>query len=107
MFLISWKLAKNRNISSRDLQGQGTKKQCEIQDNKYMGWLLDGEQWIIIKYAFMKSVKKNVIHQCCTVVFFFFTKTKTKTDAGLLNRALGSGVYSFIHFFHVGLLVVY
>lgn len=55
------------------------RQQHEILNMKYVGLLLDGEQWLIIKYlsAFVKSVKKHMTHQCSSAVFFF-TKTKTK-----------------------------
>lgn len=84
------------------------RQQHEILNMKYMGLLLDGEQWLIIKYAFVKSVKKHIPHQCSSAVCFFYEdNNKKQADAGLLNTALVTGIYSFIHFFHVGLLIVY
>lgn len=81
------------------------RQQHEILNMKYMGLLLDGEQWLIIKYAFVKSVKKHIPHQCSSAVCFFLRRQKQKTSWCWIAEYSPSNWHIFIYsFFSRGLV---
>lgn len=91
-FSFPGSLQKNRDVSSGDL------------NMKYVGLLLDGEQWLIIKYAFVKGVKKHMTHQC-SYADFFFLRQKQKTSWCWIAEYSPSNWHIFIYsFFSRGLV---